>query len=392
MIAVGALVVLGFALVAVLRGPALLQPNLATPAEVPKAEVRVLQGSVRAAERLELKAPAAGKIAALGASEGLTVTVDQLIVQIDSATVRQQVRAAEANLRQVQSRVRKSKASKIREQLALAEMQAQSAAAQRKQADQALADFQTQKPETATALQAGEQAERAAVLTAKQYAAASAAAEAAQKRANETGKPDPEIERLQSVFRQRRAQNAEAQAHLNATRRNHLRLREALEQRARLQRNAESAQRLEQQFAAALTKLQQSPGVKAALEGDALVQAAQAAVQAAEGTLAECAINAPETGRLSELRVRPGTTVQAGQTLAILERQGGARMVFEVPAKQVTALAVGQKAQVSPEGWKPFAAVISQIAPGPKQTRVYLQPLGETPLPATGTALVARLR
>ena len=352
----------------------------------------MLQGSVRAAERLELKAPAAGKIVALGVGEGLTVTTDQLIAQVDSAEARQQLRAARQNLQQVQAGVRKSRAGRVREELNLAAMHLQSAAAQRKQAEQALADFQAQKPETAPAQQASEQAERVAVLAAKEYAAASAAVDAAQKKVSSTGKADPEIERLQNTFRQRRAQNLEAQARLNDTRRNRERLRVAFEQLARLQRNADSARRLEQEFTSALSRLQQSPEAKAALDGDKLVQAAQAGVQAAEYKQAECTIKAPETGRLSELRVRPGSRVQAGQTVAILERQGGARMVFEVPAPQAKSLAVGQKAQVSPEGWKPFAAAISQIVPGPQQARVYLQPLGKTPLPAPGTALAARLR
>lgn len=364
------------------------QPDRNHPA-IPTAEL--LQGQVKVADRQVLKAPVAGKIVALGATETLPVVAGQLILQLDSAEARAQVQAANAALRQAQ--VAGSGSSPVREQLQLAQMHLDSTTAMRKQAEQQLSEFRALQPAAVQALENGIEAQQQATAAEKASRQAQAAVDAAMNSSDSSAAASAaRVQRLQSALQARRQENSEAQARVQAAQEARMQQNDEIGRLQRLQREVASLEQSETRYTAELRKLQQKPAALALSRGTELVSAAQARVAQAEGLAARCALTATADGVLAELRVRPGMQVQAGQTLAVIDALAQPRLVFEVPADRAVRLSVGQQAEVCAAGGRTFAAAISQLIRQESTALVYFQPLAKMALPAPGTALTARLR
>lgn len=351
-----------------------------------------LTGQVQAAEKVTLLAPVAGKVVALGASQGLTVAGDQLLLQLDSAEARAALKAAQAKLKRVQAQIASSQGPKLLERIKQAEIQLQSAETNRRQVQTDLESLQREKPDAVQAETELEATQRAAALKTRAYQEAYQAWDAAQKRANTTGQSGAELDRRTEALKHARAENASAQVAFNDAKQTQLRLRTQIAKLERQKHTLARARTTAEHYRFVLNDMRQNPAAKAALHGDDLLQAAQGEVAAAEKKLAACAVTAPEAGRLLELLVRPGAVVKTGQALAVVEKLSGARLVCVVTPQQAQGVVVGQRGQVTPEGGQPFAVAVSQLVPRVQGGLVYLQPLGKVTLPTPGTALAVKLR
>lgn len=336
-----------------------------------------------------VQSPAAGRVVALGASEGKPVAAGQLVAQVDSAAAKQRLAEARAGLQRVQRQVDEVKTSPIHAKLREAHLRLQGALQSREQARARLKDFETRQPQISNLASAARDAAEKARKTQAALRAKSAALAAAQKRAK--GPDDPEVLQLRADADRCYMEATAAARRLDMDRQSASRQREQLAALARLQSAVRRADKLALAYGAQLTQLRRSPEGQAALKGSSLVETAQRQAAAAEARVSSCALKARVAGRLSELRVRPGTVVKAGQTVAVIEQSGGDRLVCTVAPAELATLAVGQRAQVRPTGGSPFAAAIGQLVPGRDAALVYLLPLGRAPLPARGTAIVAEL-
>lgn len=389
-------VVAGFVLLLTLWGrPNLWQPQQPVRSDKnapPRPAAKVLQGEVKVAETQVLQAPLDGTIVALGATEMLPVKANQLVLQIDSPEARAQLQKARAHLKQALAQSTVTTRSHFHDKLELAQMHLQSTSAMRQLAEKQLGEFKALQPAAVQALTNGTEAEQQLAAAQKAAQQAQAALDSAQKQSDAASGPAPNMQPLQAALEARRQEENGAKARMAGAMQANLQQREEISHLRRLQRELLSLQHSEKLYTAALQELQRSPEAHVALSRDEAVKAAQAEVATAEALMARGAINAPLSGMLTELRVRPGMKVKAGQALAIIDTHREPNLVFQVPASLAGALKTGQTAEVSAAGGKVFAAAIGQLIHQNDGILVYLQPLGKVALPAVGTVLTAQLQ
>jgi len=96
----------------------------------------------------------------------------------------------------------------------------------------------------------------------------------------------------------------------------------------------------------------------------AVVQA-QAAQAAVEARLADFVLRAPAAGTVIARSAEEGDTVQPGRTLIVLSRPGRTEILAPVDEKNLSLLAIGQKALVSADAYpaQSFAAELATVVP-----------------------------
>jgi HlyD family secretion protein len=110
----------------------------------------------------------------------------------------------------------------------------------------------------------------------------------------------------------------------------------------------------------------------AVAQADAAVAQARAAVAqnravlaAVEARAADLVVRAPAAGTVIVRSVEAGDTVQPGRTLLVLSRAGRTEIVAPVDEKNLSLLAVGQKAVVSADAYpeRTFSAELTTLVP-----------------------------
>jgi len=96
------------------------------------------------------------------------------------------------------------------------------------------------------------------------------------------------------------------------------------------------------------------------------LEQAQATLRAAQAKLEQTVIHAPVDGVLIGRAVEPGNVVQAGKELMLLAPSGETQVVVQIDERQLSRLALGQKALGSADAFpgERFAAEIVYINPG----------------------------
>jgi len=95
------------------------------------------------------------------------------------------------------------------------------------------------------------------------------------------------------------------------------------------------------------------------------VAQARAVLAAAEARLADLVVRAPAAGTIIVRSVEEGDTVQPGRTLLVLSRPGRTEIIAPVDEKNLSLLAVGQKAVVSADAYpeRTFIAELTTLVP-----------------------------
>lgn len=385
-------VLAGLIILSIWGRPIMFRLQRPTTGEPQRPTEVTLQGKAQEPEIQTLTAPAAGMIAALGATEGAPVTHDQLILQIDNSDLRKQHAAAMVKLARLERQVLGYKQLPVAPKVEAAQARVDEARVVREHLAAQLGDYETQHPGVASAIDTLNEAKRRQEATEKVYNAIRPQAEKAQ-RVAATGKPSADYSAIQQRFKESLANFQSAEQNLRLAQDEHQRLHAEVLELGRLRESAARAIRCEEQANADMKRLQVDPTAKALVAAEAALAAARKQAEQTEQALTTCAIKAPVDGLLTELRVRPGMTIRAGQKLATVRATGGVRLVFEAAAADSQRLRVGQQAVViaTAEG-KSFKATISQLVPLGELSKVYLEPLGKVVLPAPGTALSASFR
>ena len=129
-------------------------------------------------------------------------------------------------------------------------------------------------------------------------------------------------------------------------------------------RNVEVAQ--SQRTAAQLAVAASRPGGSDYRVAETALAQAQAAVRAARARLADTVVRAPADGVLIARNVEPGDVVQPGRELMTLAPAGETQVVVPIDERNLSRLAVGQKALVSADAYpgERFAGELFYINPG----------------------------
>ena len=350
-----------------------------------------LQGQVQAATRHEITAPAAGKVAGLLASSGQPVVAAQELLQLDAPALRQQLVAAQQRVTDLEALAEKAKDPSVQARLDKVEQLARNAAEITAQRRKELEDYKTQHADAVTLLDTLRQARAEVKTTQKALREAEQQLSAAQERSNRSGKADPALAALQARQQQELSDSKAAEARLADALAQALRLRPQLERLDVLRQGVDSADKLDHSMKAQLERLHRQPEFVMLAQGAQRVQEAKNGVTQLEQQVAALSVRAPQAGLLQELRVRPGQPVKAGDTVAVIEETGDARLVFTASATDLSRLAVGWRVKVRPIGGKPFTGTISQLVPGKTTGQVVVQPQQPESVPPPGTALQARL-
>lgn len=379
--------------------PALVRPGKApdgTPPVVGKPRFGrelVLHGQVSAAAREQVKAATNGTVGALLAAEGQPVAEGQILIQLECPNLVQELHAARKRLEQARAKIAQARDDPEIKRLQKIEQALVQTLQSLETAELQLRSYRQQHSAAAEALKFRERAEENARRARRLYLAAKAAFEKAQAKA----KPNSEAD-TRTVFRAR-VQMEDAKKALDLTQSELADARTATDryrtevlQLQTLQREVQAVTKRRAELAAVRKRLAARRKAQQEAIREARRQEAEAAVSTAEQAMKRCQVMAPRAGRLVSLKVRPGEEVRKGQTLAEIELSGGARLVCRGSAADADRVQVGQDATVEPVGGTSFAGRVSQVERLGDLTKVFIQPVGETALPAPGTALVARIR
>lgn len=356
----------------------------------------VLHGRVEAAQRRPVASPVAGRVAALLTTEGSPVLEGQDLLQLVNSQIDQRLKTARTAVATTRNQPVKPAASFDPKDLAAREAMLTEALGVAEKTDKDLARYRHVHGDAASALKRRRAAEADAERTLAAYTAARRRFEQLQRRYAPPAPLSDTARQELAAARQLEAQTRDLNG-LAATRVAQCRkvadqypneiIR--LETMERAARDASSRRDLLSRQVRELRVKRDQAGLAVRSQK---VSRAQQALDQAEAAKAKCQIKAPVSGRLVKVLVRPGETVTAGQTLGEIALQGGARLVATVAKTDLPRLQVGQDVTLEPASGVTFAGRISQLDPAAQPPRVYLQPLGNSALPAPGTSLVVRLR
>lgn len=350
-----------------------------------------LHGQVQAARVQQILAPTAAKVTALVAPEGQPLAEGQPILQLDDPALRGRVAAARANLAKLQALQEKARDPLTQQRLQAAQARVDEAQVRLTQAREALQEFAAKNAGAAAVLDTYVAAQERADEVKGQYERAQTRFNQLQDKVAQTGKPTAEFLAAQQEFERLTQQHREAQSQFEQAREARSRSRHELTQLSLLRQRVASGEKIVADLRRLQQRALQTPEAKMLAQGEQRVQQAKAALAKLEQQQGKLAIEAPVSGTLSAIKVRPGQQVKAGQVLAVMQETGGARLVFRAGQGDHKRLAVGQRAKFSADNNAWVTAAVSQIVPEETSVRVYLVPVGEGAVPAPGTALTATL-
>ncbi len=353
----------------------------------------VLHGNVSAIGTEEVKAPSSGTVGALLTTEDQPVTEGQALIQLKCPDLVKELQAARKRLEQAKAKTAQARNDPEIKRLQKVEQALVKTLESLETAELRLRSYRQQHSAAAEALKFRERAEENARRAQRLYLAAKAAFEKARANTRPIGGADPpalvrarlQMEDAKKVLDLSQSQLADARAATD-------RYPSEVLQLQTLQREAQAVAKRRSELAQVRKRLAARREAQQKAIREARQQEAEAAVHTAEEAVERSQVKAPRSGRLVSLKVRPGDTVRAGQVLAEIEASGGSRLVFRGSAADANRVQVGQDATVEPVGGASFAARVSQVERLGSRIKVFLQPLGETVLPAPGTPLVARIR
>lgn len=353
----------------------------------------VLHGDVSAAAKEQVKAATNGTVGALLTAEGQPVAEGQLLVQLECPDLLSELNAARKRLEQAKARIAQARDDPEIKRLQKIEQALVQTLQSLETAELQLRSYRQQHSAAAEALKFRERAEENARRARGLYLAAKAAFEKAKAKANPNSEADTrtvvrarmQMEDAKKALDLTQSELADARAATD-------RYRSEVLQLQTLQREVQAGSKRRAELAAVRKRLAARREAQQKAIREARRQEAEAAVSTAEQAVKRCQVRAPRAGRLVSLQVRPGEKVRTGQTLAEIELSGGARLVCRGSAADADRVQVGQDATVEPVGGTRFAGRVSQVERLGDWTKVFIQPVGETALPAPGTALVARIR
>lgn len=376
-------------------------PSATPPAPTPvtgsprSSRELVLHGRVEAAKRLTVSAPAEGTVVALLHTVGNPVGEGQPLLQINSPALQSRLRAAREKLDRARQHQTVAQQTTTSGDLATLEQALRDAAIKSEQTHKALENFSRAHGDAQSALDRYAEAKANATSVSAAYQRASAAYAKVRQTAPGAGGDQQAASQAARVVRNYRAllsQNNLAQNQLAEARKILDGFPNEAEQLRTLRRIAADADRRKQELGPRVEQARARQDKLTQARQGADVKPAQAAVTTAEAAAAACQVKAPRSGLLSELAVKPGAKVVAGQKLAVIELAGGARLVLQAQPSDLPQLSVGQNLTLETVGGTPRPARVTQLdAQGPT-VRVYVTVLDTQPLPGPEAALLGRFR
>ncbi|MFM8295745.1 MAG: efflux RND transporter periplasmic adaptor subunit [Microcystaceae cyanobacterium] len=304
-----------------MMGPKAIPVKLETVKEVPVQNSLALVGTLEARSGSNLTTEQDGRISRISVREGDRVQAGQVVMELDTETLRVELLETQATLAKTQATLAELQAGSRREDIAQAQAALQQTEAQLRNAQQGAS------PEEIAQAQA-------------QITAAQATAQLANERVKRyQGLKDEGVIPL-DTFDQQLKEERQALADVEAAQRRLAQLKKG--RNAEMERITAEIEEKRQ----TLRRLQNGSRPEAIAQAQAQVAEASAQVKAVEVKLQKSRITAPFSGVIGYIPVRVGDYVKTGDKLTTLTQNNALEINLPVPLTQASSLRLGLPVEI----------------------------------------------